>query len=166
MSAPSLGPRTGGVFVNAHVARVLSTVIVIICTDRDSVTSRVHRYRPAREILPPFAINVSAELGPSRAVVGVDAHVTTAIISVAIVLMSTDRNPVTGCVQRDMPARVVPNCFPIDVCAELGPGTGGVLVNAHVTRVGTVIKGTLSRPGHRQSSWKQMCQIGHLSLPH
>ena len=116
------------------MTRVRSVAIVNISTDRDPVTTRVHRNRTPRVVTRCFPINVTTELRPRAGGVFVDAHVTCAR-SVAIISISTDRDPVTGRVHRDRIAREVTCCLAINVCAKLRPRTGGVFVNAHVTRV-------------------------------
>ena len=57
-----LTPRTGCVLVDAHVARERCSAIIVRSSDRDPVTTRIHRYRKARFVISCFPIDVRAEL--------------------------------------------------------------------------------------------------------
>ena len=121
--------------VNAHVTRVRGGAIVIICSDRDPVTARVHRNRMARGVICCLAINIILNLTPRSRGVFVNAHVTRVqfqMPSFPIAPIAT-RSPLEF-IETEKP-ELSARCFPIDVSAELGPGTGGIFVDAHVTRV-------------------------------
>ena len=111
---PYLCPRTGCVFIDAHVTRVGSSAVIDISTDRDPITGSIHGDRPARLVICCFAINVTTELRPRTGGVFVDAHMT-CIRCGAVIFKSSDRDPISGSVEGNGSARVVIRCFPINV---------------------------------------------------
>ena len=113
-----LGPRTGCVLIDAHVTCVSSSAIIVISSDRDPITTRIHGDGNARIVTGCFAIDVTTELGPRTGCVLVDAHVT-CVSSSTIVYISTDRDPITTRVHGYGKTRSIIRCFPIDVCAKL-----------------------------------------------
>ena len=121
--------------IDAHVTRVGCSAIITICSDRDPVTGRVHRDRTSREVTCCFAINVTTKLRPRTGGVLIDAHVTRVGCG-AIIANSSDRDPVTGRVHRDGLARASFAASPSMSASKLRPRTGGVFVDAYVTRVG------------------------------
>ena len=119
------------------MTRPRSIAIIAMCTDRDPITGRVHGDRIARVVTSCFTVNVSAKLRPRTRRITVYPYVTRVGCG-AIIVVSTDRDPITGRVHGDRPAKIVSCCFAIDVCAELGPRTRRVFVDAHVTCVRSI----------------------------
>ena len=116
------------------MTRASSIAIICMCADRDPITERVHGDRYTKSITCCFSIEVTPKLRPSRSIVRINSYVTRAS-SIAIICMCADRDPITARIHGDRIARAIKHSFAVNITTELRPGTGGVFVNAHVTRV-------------------------------
>ena len=104
--------------IDPYMTCIISTTIICICSDSNSVPIRIQGHRITGIIARCFPINIRAKLIPAVSIPGVDPCMT-CIISTTIISICSDSDSVPIRIQGHRSTRIVVCSFPVNVRAKL-----------------------------------------------